>query len=80
MPELCLRPEEFPGGFVPLPDEPRQFQPIDEVRVLGGFPSPVADYAEKRLDINEYVSWSVKSIVAIVFALGSYSRCFQRLG
>lgn len=55
MPELCLRPDDLPGVFVPLPDAPRQFLPIDEVRVSAGFPSPAADYADKRLDINEYL-------------------------
>jgi len=53
MPELCLHLDELPGVFVPLPDAPRQFLPIDEVRVSAGFPSPAAD---KRLDANEYPS------------------------
>lgn len=29
--------------------------PIDTVKVSAGFPSPAADYEEKRLDINEYL-------------------------
>jgi len=55
MPELCFRLDDLPGVFVPLPDVPRQPLPIDEVRVSAGFPSPAADYADKRLDINEYL-------------------------
>ena len=27
--------------------------PIDTVKVSAGFPSPAADYEERRLDINE---------------------------
>lgn len=55
MPEWCVRPDDLPGVFVPLPGAPRQPLPIDEVRVSAGFPSPAADYADKRLDINEYL-------------------------
>lgn len=29
--------------------------PIDTVKVSAGFPSPAADYEERRLDINEYL-------------------------
>ena len=43
------------GIFIPLPGAPRLPLPIDEVRVSAGFPSPAADYADKRLDINEYL-------------------------
>jgi len=55
MPELCVRLDGLPGVFVPLPGAPRQPLLIDEVRVSAGFPSPAADYADKRLDINEYL-------------------------
>lgn len=55
MPELSLRLDDLPGVFVPLHDAPRQPLPIDEVRVSAGFPCPAADYADKRLDINEYL-------------------------
>ena len=35
---------------------PRQIRlPLDAVRLSAGFPSPAADYEEKRLDINEYL-------------------------
>ena len=36
-------------------DAPHLPLPLDEVRVSAGFPSPAADYADKRLDINEYL-------------------------
>ena len=52
MPEVALSP----GVFIPLPGAPRLALPLDEVRVSAGFPSPAADYEDKRLDINEYPS------------------------
>jgi SOS-response transcriptional repressor LexA len=51
MPEVVL----FPGIFIPLPGAPRRALPLDQVRVSAGFPSPAADYEDKRLDINEYL-------------------------
>lgn len=54
MPELSSLPSQ-PGIFIPLIDAPRLPLPIDEVRVSAGFPSPAADYEDKRLDINEYL-------------------------
>lgn len=51
MPEVALAP----GVFIPLPGAPRLALPFDEVRVSAGFPSPAADYEDKRLDINEYL-------------------------
>jgi len=44
-----------PGSFVPLPRAPKLYLPLDEVRVSAGFPSPAADYEDKRLDINDYL-------------------------
>lgn len=41
--------------FVPLPDSPRQYLPLDSTKVSAGFPSPAADYVDGRLDINEYL-------------------------
>ena len=41
--------------FVPLPDAPRQYLPLDATKVSAGFPSPAADYVDGRLDINEYL-------------------------
>jgi len=43
------------GHFVPLPDAPRQYLPIDSTKVSAGFPSPAADYVDRSLDINEYL-------------------------
>ena len=43
------------GVFIPLLDAPRQALPLDAVKVSAGFPSPAADYEDKRLDINEYL-------------------------
>lgn len=43
------------GIFLPLPDAPKQFIPLGMVKVSAGFPSPAADYEDKRLDINEYL-------------------------
>lgn len=50
-----LRAQPGPGVFVPLPNAPRLALPLDTVKVSAGFPSPAADYDEKRLDINEYL-------------------------
>jgi len=44
-----------PGIFVPLLDALRLELPLAAVRLSAGFPSPAADYEEKRLDINEYL-------------------------
>jgi DNA polymerase V len=43
------------GVFTPLPDAPRLALPLDGVKVSAGFPSPAADYEDKRLDINDYL-------------------------
>lgn len=43
------------GLFVPLLDAPRLALPLDAVKVSAGFPSPAADYEDKRLDINAYL-------------------------
>lgn len=55
MTELSLALADQPGVFVPLLHTLRLPIPIDEVRVSAGFPSPAADYEDKRLDINEYL-------------------------
>ena len=52
---LETRLANIPGVFIPLPDAPRQALPLDAVKVSAGFPSPAADYEDKRLDINEYL-------------------------
>jgi DNA polymerase V len=43
------------GIFLPLPDAPKQYIPLGAVKVSAGFPSPAADYEDKRLDINDYL-------------------------
>ena len=43
------------GVFIPLPDPPQQYFSLDTVKVSAGFPSPAADYEDKRLDINKYL-------------------------
>ena len=43
------------GLFVPLADAPKLFIPLSPAMVSAGFPSPAADYQDKRLDINEYL-------------------------
>ena len=55
MPDLSFSLAGQAGVFIPLPGAPRLPLPLDEVRVSAGFPSPAADYADKRLDINEYL-------------------------
>jgi len=46
-------------SFAPFPQAcpspPRVALPLDTVKVSAGFPSPAADYEDKRLDINEYL-------------------------
>lgn len=44
-----------PGVFVALLDPPYRALPVDGVKISAGFPSPAADYEDKRLDINEYL-------------------------
>jgi DNA polymerase V len=43
------------GIFMPLPDAPKIALPLDAVKISAGFPSPAADYEDKRLDINDYL-------------------------
>ncbi len=43
------------GIFLPLHDAPKQFIRLGTVKVSAGFPSPAADYEDKRLDINDYL-------------------------
>lgn len=40
---------------LPAIDPPRVFIPLGTAKVSAGFPSPAADYEDKRLDINEYL-------------------------
>lgn len=41
--------------WLPSLDVPRVFIPLAGVKVSAGFPSPAADFEDKRLDINEYL-------------------------
>lgn len=43
------------GVFLPQLDAPKQFIRLGTVKVSAGFPSPAADYEDKRLDINDYL-------------------------
>lgn len=46
------------SGFadvLPVVDPPCVFIPLGAAKVSAGFPSPAADYEDKRLDINEYL-------------------------
>ena len=45
----------LPGLWLPALDAPACLVPLGMVKVSAGFPSPAADYEEKRLDINEYL-------------------------
>lgn len=53
MPELVC--PTGAGVFVPLLEAPRVELPLGAVKVSAGFPSPAADYEDKRLDINDYL-------------------------
>lgn len=53
MPELAV--PTGAGVFVPLIGAPRLELLLGAVKVSAGFPSPAADYENKRLDINEYL-------------------------
>lgn len=53
MPELAC--PTGAGVFVPLLEAPRVELPLGAVKVSAGFPSPAADYEDKRLDINDYL-------------------------
>ena len=41
--------------WLPALDPPSLFIPLGAAKVSAGFPSPAADYEDKRLDINEYL-------------------------
>ena len=45
-------------------DPPAMFIPIGATPVSAGFPSPAEDYAQKRLDINEYL---VRNPISTIF-------------
>lgn len=41
--------------WLPAIDSPRVLIPLGAAKVSAGFPSPAADYEDKRLDINEHL-------------------------
>ncbi len=41
--------------WLPAIDPPRVFNTLGAAKVSAGFPSPAADYEDKRLDINDYL-------------------------
>ena len=53
--ELTKVQEVGSGLFVPLLGAPKLELPLGAVKVSAGFPSPAADYEDKRLDINDYL-------------------------
>lgn len=52
---LEARQAMSPGVLIPLPDAPHLALPLDVAKVSAGFPSPAADYEDKRVDINDYL-------------------------
>ncbi|MFH1657916.1 MAG: translesion error-prone DNA polymerase V autoproteolytic subunit [Pseudomonadota bacterium] len=45
----------YGGSLLPAISPEKLFLPLDAVKVSAGFPSPAADYEDKRLDINDYL-------------------------
>lgn len=58
------QPEDFPELRWPDPDAAVVAIPLGVAKVSAGFPSPAADYEDKRLDINDYL---VRNTVATFF-------------
>jgi DNA polymerase V len=54
-PPASIRPEDCPEIRLPVLDASLRFIPLGAVKVSAGFPSPAADYEEKRLDIHDYL-------------------------
>lgn len=52
MPDVAIAGRQL---FMPLLEAPKLFIPMGAAKVSAGFPSPAADYEDKRLDINEYL-------------------------
>lgn len=56
LPSRFQAPEGFPFGFQTAAEFPTPLPlPFDGVKISAGFPSPAADYEDKRLDINDYL-------------------------
>ncbi len=48
-------PERFPEHWFPFLDALKRTWPLGLTPISAGFPSPAEDYADRRLDINEYL-------------------------
>src|SRR5574338_1086085 len=49
------RPEDYPEVRLPAPHPVVCEQPLGLAKLSAGFPSPAADYEDKRLDVNDYL-------------------------
>lgn len=52
---LAPVPERFPEHWFPFLDALKRTWPLGLTPISAGFPSPAEDYADRRLDINEYL-------------------------
>jgi DNA polymerase V len=55
LPVLPLQPESAPEVLLPKKDAPKRAFRLGVDKVSAGFPSPAADYEDKRLDINDFL-------------------------
>lgn len=56
LPSRFRAPDGLPFGFRAAAESPPPLPlPLDGVKISAGFPSPAADYEDKRLDINDYL-------------------------
>lgn len=56
LPSRYRAPGGLPHGFHAAAEFPPPLPlPLDCVKISAGFPSPAADYEDKRLDINDYL-------------------------
>lgn len=49
------QPQDFPEVQLPATAPPKCALPLGLTKISAGFPSPAADYEDKRLDINDYL-------------------------
>src|SRR5574337_1608871 len=49
------RPEDYPEVRLPAPHPVVCERPLGLGKLSAGFPSPAADYEDRRLDINDYL-------------------------
>ncbi len=56
LPSRFRAPDGLPFGLAAASEFPPPLPlPFDGVKISAGFPSPAADYEDKRLDINDYL-------------------------